>query len=244
VPIINAGDGSHAHPTQTLTDLLTIRREKGRLDNLTIGFCGDLKFGRTVHSLIKALSRYEGINVVLIAPEELRLPSYIRSEVCDKNNVPTREVTTMEEVLPELDILYMTRVQKERFLDEEEFERLKDSFILNPERMKLAKEDMIVLHPLPRVNEITRDVDNDPRAAYFRQVENGKFVRMALIYTLLEWAKEQPAEGQTPRLDETLMHNDWRCSNRQCISNWEDVDKLFHQTEDGYRCAYCEARKK
>ncbi|MBP3564358.1 MAG: aspartate carbamoyltransferase [Alistipes sp.] len=244
VPIINAGDGSHAHPTQTLTDLLTIRREKGRLDNLTIGFCGDLKFGRTVHSLIKALSRYEGINVVLIAPEELRLPSYIRREVCDKNNVPTREVATMEEVLPELDILYMTRVQKERFLDEDEFERLKDSFILNPERMKLAKSDMIVLHPLPRVNEITRDVDNDPRAAYFRQVENGKFVRMALIYTLLQWAKEQPAEGQTPRLDEAQVHNDWRCSNRQCISNWEDVDKLFHQTEDGYRCSYCEARKK
>ena len=244
VPIINAGDGSHAHPTQTLTDLLTIRREKGRLDNLTIGFCGDLKFGRTVHSLIKALSRYEGINVVLIAPEELRLPSYIRREVCDKNNVPTREVTTMEEVLPELDILYMTRVQKERFLDEEEFERLKDSFILNPERMKLAKEDMIVLHPLPRVNEITRDVDNDPRAAYFRQVENGKFVRMALIYTLLEWAKERPETAQTPRLDTSLVHNDWRCSNRMCISNWEDVDKLFHETADGYRCAYCEARKK
>ncbi|MBQ2008076.1 MAG: aspartate carbamoyltransferase [Alistipes sp.] len=244
VPIINAGDGSHAHPTQTLTDLLTIRREKGRLDNLTIGFCGDLKFGRTVHSLIKAMSRYENINVVLIAPEELRLPSYIRREVCDKNNVPTREVTTMEEVLPELDILYMTRVQKERFLDEEEFERLKDSFILNPERMKLAKEDMIVLHPLPRVNEITKDVDNDPRAAYFRQVENGKFVRMALIYTLLKWAEEQPAEGQTPRLDATQVHNDWRCSNRQCVSATEDVDHLFHQTEDGYRCAYCEARVK
>ena len=244
VPIINAGDGSHAHPTQTLTDLLTIRREKGRLNNLTIGFCGDLKFGRTVHSLIKALSRYEGINVVLIAPEELRLPSYIRREVCDKNNVPTREVTTMEEVLPELDILYMTRVQKERFLDEEEFERLKDSFILNPERMKLAKDDMIVLHPLPRVNEITQDVDNDPRAAYFRQVENGKFVRMALIYTLLQWAKESPVSGQTPRLGDELIHNDWRCSNRQCISNIEDVNKLFHETADGYRCAYCEARVK
>ena len=168
VPVINAGDGSHSHPTQTLTDLLTIRREKGRLDNLTIGFCGDLKFGRTVHSLIKAMSRYENINVVLIAPEELRLPSYIRREVCDKNNVPTREVSTMEEVLPELDILYMTRVQKERFLDEEEFERLKDSFILNPERMKLAKDDMIVLHPLPRVNEIAYDVDANPKAYYFQ----------------------------------------------------------------------------
>ncbi len=245
VPIINAGDGSHAHPTQTLTDLLTIRREKGRLNNLTIGFCGDLKFGRTVHSLIKALSRYEGINVVLIAPEELRLPSYIRREVCDKNHVPTREVATMEEVMPELDILYMTRVQKERFLDEEEFERLKDSFILNPERLRNAKKDMIILHPLPRVNEITRAVDNDPRAAYFRQVENGKFVRMALIYTLLEWAKERPST-QTPRIgDDLVRSDDMRCGNRQCISNCEDVDRLFRRTEAGdYRCAYCESKVK
>ncbi len=244
VPIINAGDGSHAHPTQTLTDLLTIRREKGRLNNLTIGFCGDLKFGRTVHSLIKALSRYTGINVILIAPEELRLPSYIRREVCDKNHVPTREVTTMEEVMGELDILYMTRVQKERFLDEEEFERLKDSFILNPERLRNAKKDMIILHPLPRVNEITRAVDNDPRAAYFRQVENGKFVRMALIYTLLKWAEERPVTP-TPRLDTSLVNNDLRCSNRQCISNSEDVDHLFRETENGdLRCVYCEARVK
>ena len=245
VPIINAGDGSHAHPTQTLTDLLTIRREKGRLNNLTIGFCGDLKFGRTVHSLIKALSRYTGINVILIAPEELRLPSYIRREVCDKNHVPTREVETMEEVMSELDILYMTRVQKERFLDEEEFERLKDSFILNPERLRTAKKDMIILHPLPRVNEITRAVDNDPRAAYFRQVENGKFVRMALIYTLLKWAEEERPTTPTPRLDASLVNNDLRCSNRQCISNSEDVDHLFRKTEDGdLRCVYCEARVK
>ena len=245
VPIINAGDGSHAHPTQTLTDLLTIRREKGRLNNLTIGFCGDLKFGRTVHSLIKALSRYTGINVILIAPEELRLPSYIRREVCDKNHVPTREVETMEEVMSELDILYMTRVQKERFLDEEEFERLKDSFILNPERLRTAKKDMIILHPLPRVNEITRAVDNDPRAAYFRQVENGKFVRMALIYTLLKWAEEERPTTPTPRLDPSLINNDLRCSNRQCISNSEDVDHLFRKTEDGdLRCVYCEARVK
>ena len=245
VPIINAGDGSHAHPTQTLTDLLTIRREKGRLNNLTIGFCGDLKFGRTVHSLIKALSRSTGINVILIAPEELRLPSYIRREVCDKNHVPTREVETMEEVMSELDILYMTRVQKERFLDEEEFERLKDSFILNPERLRTAKKDMIILHPLPRVNEITRAVDNDPRAAYFRQVENGKFVRMALIYTLLKWAEEERPTTPTPRLDHSLVNNDLRCSNRQCISNSEDVDHLFRKTEDGdLRCVYCEARVK
>ena len=245
VPIINTGDGSHAHPTQTLTDLLTIRREKGRLNNLTIGFCGDLKFGRTVHSLIKALSRYTGINVILIAPEELRLPSYIRREVCDKNHVPTREVETMEEVMSELDILYMTRVQKERFLDEEEFERLKDSFILNPERLRTAKKDMIILHPLPRVNEITRAVDNDPRAAYFRQVENGKFVRMALIYTLLKWAEEERPTTPTPRLNASLVNNDLRCSNRQCISNSEDVDHLFRKTEDGdLRCVYCEARVK
>ena len=150
----------------------------------------------------------------------------------------------MEEVMPELDILYMTRVQKERFLDEEEFERLKDSFILNPERLKAAKEDMIILHPLPRVNEITRDVDNDPRAAYFRQVENGKFVRMALIYNLLKWSTERPESKITPRLRGELVRNDWRCSNRQCISNMEDVDKLFHEAADGYRCAYCEAKVK
>ena len=186
VPIINAGDGSHAHPTQTLTDLLTIRREKGRLNNLTIGFCGDLKFGRTVHSLIKALSRYTGINVILIAPEELRLPSYIRREVCDKNHVPTREVETMEEVMSELDILYMTRVQKERFFNEEDYVRMKDFYILDKQKMELAKKDMYVLHPLPRVNEISTEVDADPRAAYFKQAQYGVYVRMALILTLLE----------------------------------------------------------
>ena len=176
---INAGDGGHNHPTQTLTDLLTIKRELGRLDNFTIGFCGDLKFGRTVHSLIKALSRYQGVKVILIAPEELQLPAYM------KYGVSYREVETMEEVMPELDVLYMTRVQKERFLDESEFERVKDSFVLNADKMKLAKEKMVVLHPLPRVNEILKEVDDDPRAAYFRQVENGKYVRMALIMTLL-----------------------------------------------------------
>ena len=184
IPVINAGDGSHAHPTQTLTDLLTIKREKGRFDHLTIGFCGDLKFGRTVHSLIKALSRYEGIEVILISPEELRLPDYMLHEMSSSSRISFREVRTMEEVMPELD------VQKERFLDEEEFDRVKNSFVLDPEKLKTAKKDMIILHPLPRVNEITRAVDNDPRAAYFRQVENGKFVRMALIYTLLQWADE------------------------------------------------------
>ena len=241
---IIAGDGSHAHPTQTLTDLLTIKRELGRLDDLTIGFCGDLKFGRTVHSLIKALSRRTGIKVILIAPEELRLPDYIRHEVCDKYGVPTVEVRTMEEVMPELDILYMTRVQKERFLDEEEFERVKDSFVLTPEKLETAKKEMVVLHPLPRVNEITRAVDNDPRAAYFRQVENGKFVRMALIYTLLQWAGERKA-APTPHLTEAYDVKRLRCQNRRCISATEDVDQLFHEIDGepgSYRCAYCEAK--
>ena len=244
IPVINAGDGSHAHPTQTLTDLLTIKRELGRLDDLTIGFCGDLKFGRTVHSLIKALSRRTGIKVILIAPEELRLPDYIRHEVCDKYGVPTVEVRTMEEVMPELDILYMTRVQKERFLDEEEFERVKDSFVLTPEKLETAKKEMVVLHPLPRVNEITRAVDNDPRAAYFRQVENGKFVRMALIYTLLQWAGERKA-APTPHLTEAYDVKRLRCQNRRCISATEDVDQLFHEIDGepgSYRCAYCEAK--
>ena len=244
IPVINAGDGSHAHPTQTLTDLLTIRRELGRLDNLTIGFCGDLKFGRTVHSLIKALARQTGIRVILIAPEELRLPAYIREEVCDRNGIPTREVATMEEVMSELDVLYMTRVQKERFLDEEEFERLRDSFILTPEKLAAAKRDMVVLHPLPRVNEIVRAVDNDPRAAYFRQVENGKFVRMALICKLLEWSPERPATP-VPRLGEEYVTGEMRCHNRTCISTSEDVDPLFRRSPDGtLRCAYCEAKAK
>ena len=233
VPVINAGDGSHSHPTQTLTDLLTIKREKGRLDHLTIGFCGDLKFGRTVHSLIKALARYEGIRVILIAPEELRLPDYMLQEMRATTGLEFREVTTMEEVMPELDILYMTRVQKERFLDEEEFDRVKDSFVLDPGKMRAAKSDMIVLHPLPRVNEIARAVDNDPRAAYFRQVENGKFVRMALIYTLLQWADENRPFERTPVLTPDLSVNEHVCPNKRCISSTEDVDQLFRRTADG-----------
>ena len=236
VPVINAGDGSHSHPTQTLTDLLTIKREKGRLDHLTIGFCGDLKFGRTVHSLIKALARYEGIRVILIAPEELRLPDYMLQEMRATTGLEFREVTTMEEVMPELDILYMTRVQKERFLDEEEFDRVKDSFVLDPGKMRAAKSDMIVLHPLPRVNEIARAVDNDPRAAYFRQVENGKFVRMALIYTLLQWADENRPFERTPVLTPDLSVNEHVCPNKRCISSTEDVDQLFRRTADGSRC--------
>ncbi len=186
VPIINAGDGGHQHPTQTLTDLLTIRSIMGRLDNLTVGLCGDLKFGRTVHSLIEALVRYTGIRFVLISPEELRLPSYIRKDVLDKHGFPYKEVESLEEALPELDVLYMTRVQKERFFNEEDYVRMKDFYILDAPKMELAKENMCVLHPLPRVNEIAVEVDNDPRAVYFKQVQYGVYVRMALILTLLE----------------------------------------------------------
>lgn len=186
IPIINAGDGGHQHPTQTLTDLLTIRSVKGRLDNLTIGLCGDLKFGRTVHSLIQALVRYTGIRFILISPEELRLPDYIRQDVLDKQKIPYKEVVRMEEALPELDILYMTRVQKERFFNEDDYVRMKDFYILDKQKMELAPEDMYVLHPLPRVNEISVEVDDDPRAAYFRQVQYGVYVRMALILTLLD----------------------------------------------------------
>ena len=186
IPVINAGDGGHQHPTQTLTDLLTIRSEKGRLDNMTIGLCGDLKFGRTVHSLIHALVRYENIRFILISPEELRLPGYIRKDVLDKNNIPYEEVESLEAAIGKLDMLYMTRVQKERFFNEEDYVRMKDFYILDAAKMSLAKEDMLVLHPLPRVNEISVEVDKDPRAAYFKQVQYGVYVRMALILTLLE----------------------------------------------------------
>ena len=187
IPVINAGDGGHQHPTQTLTDLLTIHSLKGHLDNLTIGLCGDLKFGRTVHSLIHALIRYPNVKFVLISPEELRVPSYIREDVLAQNNVPFKEVVRLEDALPELDILYMTRVQKERFFNEEDYVRLKNYYILDKEKMKLAKDDMYVLHPLPRVNEISVEVDDDPRAAYFRQAQYGVYVRLALILTLLKW---------------------------------------------------------
>lgn len=191
IPVINAGDGGHNHPTQTLTDLFTIKKLKGRLDNLTIGCCGDLKFGRTVHSLITAMSRYENVNFVLISPEELKIPNYLRSEVLDAKNIQYKEVTRPEGVLGELDILYMTRVQRERFFNEEDYIRLKDSFILDTEKMKLAKPNCIVMHPLPRVNEISVDVDNDPRAVYFKQAELGVYIRMALIKTLIEAAQEK-----------------------------------------------------
>ena len=185
MPVINAGDGGHQHPTQTLTDLLTIRRRKGGFENLTVGLCGDLKFGRTVHSLIKALSRYAGIKFILISPEELRIPDYVRRGVIEANNIPYQEVRKMQDVLGELDVLYMTRVQRERFFNEEDYIRLKDFYILDKEKMQLANENMMVLHPLPRVNEIAVEVDDDPRALYFEQAKNGMFVRMALIMKLL-----------------------------------------------------------
>ncbi|MBO5071438.1 MAG: aspartate carbamoyltransferase [Eubacterium sp.] len=186
IPVINAGDGGHNHPTQTLTDLLTIKNMKGHLDHLTIGMCGDLKFGRTVHSLIGAMVRYPGVRFILISPDELKIPDYLRKDTLDANHIGYKEVNVLEDVLPELDILYMTRVQRERFFNEEDYIRLKDSFILDKRKMKLAPEDMLVLHPLPRVNEISTEIDDDPRAAYFKQAQYGVYIRMALIMTLLE----------------------------------------------------------
>ncbi len=185
IPVINAGDGGHNHPTQTLTDLLTIKREKGHLDNLVIGCCGDLKFGRTVHSLISAMSRYNNIEFILISPDELKIPENVRTEILQKNNVNFREVSDLEEVMPLLDVLYMTRVQRERFFNEADYVRLKDTYILTSEKLKNAKADLSILHPLPRVNEISAEIDSDPRACYFRQVKNGKYIRMALILKLL-----------------------------------------------------------
>lgn len=188
IPVINAGDGGHNHPTQTLADLLTIYREKGGFQNLTVGFCGDLKFGRTVHSLINALSRYSGIKVVLISPDELKLPSYVKKDVLQKNGIPYTQTTSLEEAIPELDILYMTRVQRERFFNEEDYLRLKDSYVLEPKKLQNAKSDLCIMHPLPRVNEISVSIDSDPRACYFKQVLNGKYMRMALILKLLKEA--------------------------------------------------------
>ncbi len=246
IPVINAGDGSHSHPTQTLTDLLTIKRETGKLNNFTIGFCGDLKYGRTVHSLIKALARFEGIKVILIAPDELRLPEYMFTELAGNSTIEFRETKSMEEVMPELDVLYMTRVQGERFADRNEYERLKDSFILSPEKLVPAKPDMIILHPLPRVNEITRAVDSDKRAAYFRQVENGKFVRMALIYKLLCW-NEGITPSITPHIDPSFEINKHVCTNPNCISATEDIDQLTKRdpnNENLWSCAYCDTHVK
>ena len=244
IPVINAGDGGHCHPTQTLADLLTIYRENGRLNNLTVGCCGDLKYGRTVHSLISALGRYENIKIILISPEELRLPKYVKYEVLDKYGMEYVETTSLEEAMPELDVLYMTRIQRERFDSFDEYERLKDSYILTPEKMATAKPTMRVLHPLPRVNEISVKLDDDPRAAYFRQALNGKYVRMALILKLLKEA----AEGR--QMDSVNAVEDSRlvCDNPRCISSIEQ--ELPHKfkmvdAEHGiYRCIYCESKKR
>ena len=243
IPVINAGDGGHCHPTQTLTDLLTIYREIGRLDNLVVGCCGDLKYGRTVHSLISAMSRYKNIKVVLISPEELKLPKYVKYEVLEKNGMEYVETTSLDEAIPELDVLYMTRIQRERFDSFDEYERLKDSYVLNPEKMAHAKSTMRVMHPLPRVNEISVKVDEDPRAAYFRQALNGKFVRMALILKLLKEAEEGK---QMEPLGEVTI-NQLHCDNPRCISSIEqELDHVFKcvDAEKGiYRCIDCEAKK-
>lgn len=243
VPVINAGDGMHNHPTQTLADLLTISREMGRLNDLTIGLCGDLKYGRTVHSLIEAMCRYQNIRFVLISPEELRLPGYVKYNVLEKSGFPYEEVTSLEDAMPKLDVLYMTRIQRERFSDPAVYERLKDSYILDPEKMKLAKEQMCVLHPLPRVNEISVKVDEDPRAAYFRQALNGKYMRMALILKLLEEARENP---EKEAIDTSALEYDRVCRNPKCISQTEqELPQLFRCTDkaaDIHRCVYCEQR--
>ena len=245
IPVINAGDGGHCHPTQTLADLLTIYREIGRLEigNFTVGLCGDLKYGRTVHSLISALSRYKNIKIVLISPEELKLPNYVKYEVLDKNGMEYVETTSLDEAMPELDVLYMTRIQRERFDSFDEYERLKDSYILTEEKMRAAKETMRVLHPLPRVNEISVKVDNDPRAAYFRQALNGKYMRMALILKLL---KEAELGMQMP-VEETITGEKLHCDNPRCITSTEqELDHRFKcvNKEHGvYRCIYCEGKK-
>lgn len=244
IPVINAGDGGHCHPTQTLADLLTIYRELGRLDNLTIGCCGDLKYGRTVHSLISAMSRYQNIKVVLISPDELRLPKYVKYEVLEKNGMDYAETTSLEDAIGQLDVLYMTRIQRERFDSFDEYERLKDSYILTTEKMALAKPTMRVLHPLPRVNEISVKVDDDPRAAYFRQALNGKYMRMALILKLLREA----AQGKQMETLADVMVNQLRCDNPRCITSSEqELDHVFKcvSAENGiYRCIYCESKKK
>lgn len=240
VPVINAGDGGHCHPTQTLTDLLTIFREKGRLNDLTIGFCGDLKYGRTVHSLIAALERYSNIKVVLISPEELKLPGYIKNGVLINRGMPYEETADLDGALADLDILYMTRIQRERFDDMATYEKVKNSYVLTAENMKLAKSDMCVLHPLPRVNEISVEVDADPRACYFKQVLNGKLIRMALILKLLE----PESLAFVPEEEETV--EGFVCTNPKCISSVEqELPHKFRAVDPKfgiYRCLYCEKK--
>jgi aspartate carbamoyltransferase catalytic subunit len=241
VPVINAGDGGHHHPTQTLADLLTIYREKGSFEGLTIGLCGDLKYGRTVHSLVYAMSRYEGVKFVFISPEELRFPKYIITDVLDKKGIPYSETASLEDAIPQLDVLYMTRIQRERFEDRDEYERLKDSYVLTTEKLIPAKKDMAVLHPLPRVNEISVAVDDDPRAKYFEQTLNGKYMRMALILKLLglDGSKEEPKESVKSIFLEGL-----RCPNNRCISKTEqELKQEFYSVDENkgiYRCIYCD----
>ena len=239
IPVINAGDGGHCHPTQTLADLLTISREKGSIENLTVGFCGDLKYGRTVHSLIGALARYKNIKIVLISPKELEIPSYVKEDVLDKYNMEYVETASLEEALPTLDVLYMTRIQAERFTDKAEYDRLKDSYILNREKLNKAKEDTIVLHPLPRVNEISVDVDEDKRACYFKQVENGKIMRMALILMLLNIAKKDKSKFKID--NSKIVYKKYKCTNPVCICQTEQELKGMAKDCDGvYRCVYCD----
>lgn len=240
VPIINAGDGGHAHPTQTLTDLLTIYREKGGFDNLTVGVCGDLKYGRTVHSLIKAMCRYQGVRFVLIAPKELQVPDYIVTEVLEPSGAQYTFAETIEEAIEQLDILYMTRIQRERFPSEEEYIKHKDAFILDLPKLKKAKADLTIMHPLPRVNEIAVEVDDDPRAKYFEQALNGKYIRMALIYTLLQWK-----DTEAQKTVEEAVVQGAPCHNPHCISNYEALPPLSKITERSeYRCIYCENKTK
>ena len=244
IPVINAGDGGHAHPTQTLADLLTISVEKGRLENMTVGFCGDLKYGRTVHSLIAALARYKGIKLVLISPPELRIPSYIKYEILEKYNMEYTECSSLDEALPLLDVLYMTRIQRERFADPTEYERLKDCYVLTVDKMECAKPDTMVLHPLPRVNEISVKVDSDRRACYFRQALYGKFMRMALILKLLDEAKDA---SKTPLIKPGMLMNKIKCHNPRCITTCEqELDSLFSITDKSAgiaRCVFCEAKQ-
>lgn len=246
IPVINAGDGGHHHPTQTLADLLTVKREKGKFSGLTVGFCGDLKFGRTVHSLIAALCRYENINFVMISPDELKLPGYVKNEIPKDRGFTYAETTDLEAVMPTLDILYMTRVQQERFTDIDEYLRLRDAYVLTPDKLKPAKKDMIILHPLPRVNEISVAVDADPRACYFKQVQNGKYMRMALILKLLQDAKQGTAMMEK-ECDSTLLY-DLTCDNPRCITTTEQelrqTFRIVSPENRVCRCVYCDTKKR
>lgn len=251
IPVINAGDGGHNHPTQTLTDLLTISRQKGRLNNMVVGCCGDLKYGRTVHSLVAAMCRYEGIKFVFISPEELCMPDYVYKDL-DDAGIPYEVTTSLEDAMPKLDVLYMTRVQQERFADVDQYNRLKDSYIINMDKLATAKSDMIILHPLPRVNEISVAVDKDPRACYFQQVLNGKYIRMALILTLLGLAPEV-ADGDVigndvVRYEQAVANareHGFCCTSSRCITSVEqELPQAIEKTEDGYRCFYCDRKAK